>query len=198
MEAITIILFGLLGILLAYLLVKFGPRSRKNAQTEAPNEGLRNNRIGDGLRRLDTNKKKYTVMTQALLDETPDHQLIEAVLSNLWARMRPDMTDALTVAQAQSLSRQYIFALYAVTGGIKQVGFDMLKASPDVVLLPIALEALEALDLPQSAALMRQAIDEEDADGYREPYTDAFDAEGGKEKMIAYIRGNASSFLDLS
>lgn len=194
METITIILFALLGVLLAYLLVKFGPRGRR--ATRPADEGLRSNRIGDSLRRLDLFKQKYARMTQSLLDETPDEDLIEAVLSNLWAKMRPDMTDALSVIQTQNLSRQHLFALYAVTGGVKQAGFDKLKASPDAVLLPIALEALQALDMPQSAALMRQAIDAQDADACQEAYADAFHAEIGKEKMVACIRNNAAAFVD--
>lgn len=190
-----IILMALLGIVLAFLLVRFGPRSRREA--EKPNEGMHNKRIGDGLRKLNANKKKYAVMTRALLDETPDDNLIEAVLSNLWAKMAPDLSDALAVMPEQTKERQYIFALYAVTGGIKQAGFEKLKDCPDAALLPVALEALQVLDMPQSAMLMQKGIEEEDADAYQEPYTDTFDGEAGKAKMIAYIRDHADAFCDL-
>lgn len=191
----AIALMALFGVLLAFLLVRYGPRARREAAN--PNEGTHQMRIGDGIRRLNAFKKKYAVMTPTLLAETPDDDLIEAVLSNLWAKMRPDMKDALTVIQGQSAARQNIFALYAVTGGVKQAGFEKIKDSPDAVLLPAALQALLAMDMPQSAALLEAAIAaDEDADEYKVPYTDTFHGEGGQEKMIAYIRANPQGFSD--
>lgn len=190
----SIIIMALLGVLLAYLMVRFGPLSQRKA--ESSGETVTRERIGDRLRRLEANKKKYAVMTQSLLEETPDEELIEAVLSNLWAKMRPDMKDALDVIQRQSMERQTIFALYAVTGGVKQAGFEKLKESPDAVLLPTALGALDSLEMTQTISLLRSAMETEDADQYQTPYTDSFDGEGGREKMIAYIRENPDGFLD--
>lgn len=192
-----IIIMAAFGVLLAFLLVRFGPLARKK-EAEA-NSTAHRNRIGDGLRRLEANKKKYAVMTKPLLDETPDEDLIEAVLSGLWAKMKPDMSDALEVIQAQSKERQHIFALYAITGGVKQAGFDKIKACPDKVLLPVALEALERLDMPESIAALRSAIEAaQKADQYNTPYSDAFDAEDGKDKMAHYVRSHPEGFLDLA
>lgn len=185
-------IIALAAVLLA-LLYWFGRRR----QDDAEDTGMQRRRIGDGLRRLNANKAKYATLTQTLLAETPDDQLLEAVLSNLWAKMPGDLSGAPAIMQAQSMPRQYVYALYAVTGGAKQDGFVALKAGPDAAFLPVALAALDALDMPQSAALLRLAVAETDADAYQTPYAEAFAAEDGKAKLIAYIRSNQRDFTDL-
>lgn len=193
----TILWMALLGVLLALLLVRFGPVARKRQQEGGPNDGMHKTRIGDGLRRLRENKAKYGTLTPELLAQTEDDDLIEAVLSNLWAKMQPDMSDALTVMRGQNEARRMIFALYAVTGGVKQAGFVKLKDSPDAELLPVALVGLETLEMPQSAALLREAMEDgADADAMQTPYGEAFAGEAGKERMIAYIREHPAAFSD--
>lgn len=189
----AIALMAVFGVILAYLLVKFGPRSMKD---DKDGEGMHKRRIGEGIKRLNENKAKYATMTEDMLAQTPDDDLLEAVLSNLWAKMRPDMADALGVIQAQGEGRQRMFALYAITGGIKQAGFDKIKESPDKVLLPMAIGGLEALDMPRSVAQMRRALEAEEADDFNVPYTDAFDEEDGKARMTAYIRQHPEEFID--
>lgn len=192
----NIVLLALIGVILVIMLARLARESKKRDAQPDGNDGMHNRRVGDGLRRLRENKKKYGTMTEALLAETPDEGLLEAVLANLWAKMRPDMTDALTVIQQQNRQRQHIFALYAVTGGVKQAGFEKIKESPDAVLLPMTLEGLEALGMPQSAELFSRAMQEEEADAYDEPYIETFEGEGGRERMTAYIRDNAAAFCD--
>lgn len=184
-----------LGVVLAYLVVRFGPRAQREAAKKESGQ-IEKARIGDGLRRLNANKQRYKEMTPALLAETPEDMLIEAVLSNLWAKMQPDLSDALTVMRTQSPERQHVFAVYAITGGVKQAGFEKIKDCPDAELLPVALEGLRAMDMPQSADLLQKAIDEEDADAYNTPYSDTFDGENGKDKLSAYIRAHATAFTD--
>lgn len=189
------VLVAVLAVVLVGLVLSMRSRDRKIA--ENPDVGLGNNRIGDGIKRLNANKQKYAVMTGPLLGDTPDEQLIEAVLSNLWAKMRPDMADANAVMQGQSTGRQYVYALYAVTGSVDQVGFDKTREGPEAPQLPVAVEALQALELPQSADLLREAIASEDADAYNEPYLETFHGEGGKARMVDYIRAHAGAFCDL-
>lgn len=193
----AIVIMALVGVLLAFLLVRYGPIAQKRAQNA--DDGLHGRRIGDGLKRLNAMKAKYAVMTRQLLDETSDDGLIEAVLSNLWAKMAQDMSDALTVISKQSPGRRMIFSLYAVTGGARQAGFAKLMESPDAALLPDALDGLQALQMHESAAILREAVGAgDDADSFRAPYADAFAAEDGKGRMAAYIRENPSDFLDLA
>lgn len=189
-----IAIMALLGVALAFLLVRYGPVAQKRKRN--PDAGLQGNRVGDGLRRLKQNKQKYAEMTGQLLAETPDENLIEVVLANLWAKMRPDMADALTVIEGQSVGRRYVFAVYAVTGGVKQAGFEKLKDCPDRVLLPVALEALQAMELPRSAALLHSAMETDEADSLNVRYTDAFDEEDGKGRMVEYIRAHTEDFID--
>lgn len=192
----SIALIVILAVILVVMLVRYRAMSNTSAKDE--HGGLHNRRIGDGLKRLNANKEKYAVMTKEKLAETPDEDLIEAVLSNLWAKMKPDLSDAASVMAAQTLDRQRMFAAYAITGGIKHEGFEKIKTCGDAAYLPLALDALEAMDMQQSAKIMREALAlEEDADALQEPYGEAFHGEGGKERMVAYIREHTDGFLDL-
>jgi len=173
-----------------------GSRAQQRRASVRPNEGTHQNRIGDGLRRLNANKRRYAVMTRALLDETPDDELLEAALSSLWARMRPDLSDALDVMADQSPERRGLYALYAVTGGVNQDGMAAFLAGPEAALVPTALALLDAMDMRQSAEALRAALAARDAEVYGAPYLEAFEAEAGKANMIAYIRERPDGFTD--
>lgn len=160
-------------------------------------EGVHTKRIGDRLRRLAELQERYAVLTPAVIAETPDDALLEAVLANLWAKMKPDLSDAHEVIGGLSSARRQLYALYAVTGGIKQGGFGPLKASEDGALLPDAASMLLALEMPESEAILREAGASDNPDAYDDPYIDAFEAERGKERMIDFIRANAPAFSDL-
>jgi len=160
-------------------------------------DGMHSSRIGHGLRRLRDNKQKYAVMTEALLSETGDEALLEAVLSGLWAKMKNDLSDAPEVMAQETRGRRFIYAIYAVTGGMGQEGLARLKAGADAVFLPLCAEALEAIGAMGSAAILREALGAEGgADDWDAPYLESFEAEKGKEKMVAFIRANAGEFVD--
>lgn len=183
-------------VMLAVAVVGTGLRKRQ----EPDGEGMQWNRIGDRLRRLQANMEKYKVMTPALLEETPDDKLIEAVLSNLWAKMAPDMSDAAAIMAGQNAQRQHLFALYSITGGIGQDGVAATRQGPDGHWGSVAVQALEEMGMLQSATLLHEGLsaDGEEADAFQEPYLETFDGEGGKERMVAYIRAHAKDFLDLT
>lgn len=187
---LLVLIIILLAAMLARLIIA-GRNLRKN-----PDGGIHSRRIGDGLRKLHTDMAKYANMTGDLLAETPDDELLEAVLTGLWAKMRPDLSDAAAVMAMESRERRNLYAIYAVTGGVRQDGFSALQSSPDAAFLPTAREALQVLDLPQSAALLREGLQAEEPDAYNEPYLETFEGEGAKAKLIAYIRSNAAAFTD--
>ncbi len=181
----------LFAILLVYLLARLNPFSRGGE------DGLLKNRIGDGLRKLKALKRKYAVMTESLLMAAPDDELLEAVLANLWAKMAPDLSDAHGVMRGQSEGRRHIYALYAVTGGVRQSGFAAVRKGEDASLLPGCAQALEAIGAPSSADLLRRAMAADDPSPFSAPYLESFDAEDAKAKMVAYIRKNPEAFCDL-
>lgn len=170
---------------------------RKGRTQSAQDVEVTKNRIGDGMRELAAKKKKYAVMTTALLFETPDDVLVEAILCNLWAKMKPDLSNAFAVMQTVNMHRQYLFTLYAITGGIRQAGMQKLKDSSDAKLLPQCVDALEAIGIGGCADILREAMQAEDSEAYTEPYLEHFYAEDGVAKMVAFIRANAADFCDL-
>lgn len=194
----SIAVIALIGVVLLLALVWLVRANRRVDGKQAQQEGLHNRRIGDGLRRLHANKEKYGVMTEALLAQTEDDMLLEAVLSNLWAKMQPDLSDAVAVMAGQSPERRRIYALYAVTGSVKQDGFEKALRGPEGPFAAAALEALGVLGMSQSAALMAEALRGDTPDLYNEPYTETFVGEAGKERMTAYIRENSKAFCDLT
>lgn len=192
-----IILGILLCVILAAWIVYFVRNSKRGE------DALNTSRIGDGLKQLEANKLKYAVMTETLLAETPDEALLEAVLSNLWAKMKLDLSDALSVLENLSPGRNYIFTIYAITGGVRQAGFEKLKACADSAMLPVCAEGLDAIGTPRSAEILKRAIageaaeTAETADAQNREYLDAFDAEEGKVRMISFIRSHAEEFCDI-
>lgn len=196
----TAIQIGLL-VLLLYIILRFARKDKvqdtQKGKAQHASEGtIFRNRIGDGMRELAAKKKKYAIMTPVLIAETPDETLVEAVLCNLWAKMRPDLSDAFDVMQALSLRRQYFFTLYAITGGIRQAGIQKLKESSDARLLPQCLEALEAVSITGCAEVLREAMQAEDGESYTAPYLEHFTAEDGYAKLVDFIRVNAADFCD--
>lgn len=190
METIVLAILAVLGIIVLLYL-----RSKRSKERD---EGLHTTRIGDKLRRLNANKERYATMTRALLDGTADDELLEAVLSGLWAKMDDDLSDAPAVMQGLSKERQYIYALYAITGAVGQDGFQAAKAGPEAAFLPIAAQALEVLDMQQSEALLQEAMRADDAEPFSAPYIETFHGENGKPRMVAYIREHVPAFLDIT
>lgn len=193
MQIVAIILIGLA---LAYFLTRMGPRNRQGE--DMPNGGMHNRRIGDGLRHLTAIKEKYAVMTESLLDQTPDDELIEAVLANLWAKMDDDLSNAVEVLSQLSTQRRNLYALYSVTGDVKREGFVKTMQGADAPFMAAAGDALYAMDMQQSVALLKAAAAAPDADSYQTPYIESFTAEDGKTRMVEYIRANPRGFVDLS
>lgn len=185
----------LVGALMVLAFIWFFLKSRR-PQEVGDESAMRFERIGDGLRRLEENKRRYAHMTPALLAETEDDDLLEAVLSNLWAKMRPDLSDAQAVMTAQTAARRMLYGLYWVTGEIKQDGFAMLEKDTGDGWFPLALDALDALGMEQSASLLRSAMEAPDAERYRDPYLETFQGEAGKARMVAYIRSQPDAFVD--
>lgn len=189
---------ALLLLIVAVLMLAFAALryARNKRADESEQDGLHVRRIGDGLKRLRENMEKYRLMTRQLLDETADDALLEAALSNLWAKMAPDLSDAQEVVARLSTERQLVYALYSVTGEIRQQGFAGLRDSADDALAPAALSALEMLQMQQSAQLLRQGLEAYGSE-WDDPYLEAFQGEQGKERMVAYIRSHPDGFCDL-
>lgn len=159
--------------------------------------GYGENRIGDRLKRLKANKRRYAVMTPELLNQTEDDLLLEAVLSNIWAKMAEDLHDMADVLSRETRDRKYIFSLYAVTGTVSNGGFEALFAGPDAALVPQCAEALEAIDMTACAQMLRKATGAgTGADAFSAPYLECFDALNGRERMVRFIRDNAGDFTD--
>lgn len=159
-------------------------------------EAIHKERIGARLHRLQDSMDQYAVMTEALMAETPDEALLEAVLSNLWAKMQPDLSDAQRVMAGQTPERQAVYAVYAVTGGAKQEGLAAVRQGADGEDIPLCADALAAIGAEETAAVLREAAGAEDPDAYTAAYLEHFDAEDCKGRLVAYIRAHARAFWD--
>ena len=185
MIAVGIIIVFSFVCLCAFLIIRPDLKGREEAPGTRP-------QIGDGLREDRKNREKYSRLTPELLDATPDEDLIKAVLFNLWGKMRPDRRDAKQVLEGLSAGRQAVYALYAVTGGLKTDGSAGFMKGPDAAFLPDALRALELLGCGDTAALLREVAPGSDP----APYLESFDALDVRGKLAAYIRQNAGLFTD--
>jgi len=170
-----------------------GPSGAEDAEPEPAWGG---ERIGSFVQKLKQDMETYREMTPALLAETPDERLLEAVLSNLWAKMRPGLTDEREVVRGLSQPRRDLYALYTLTGQLygEDAPWPPAVERED---LPGALRVLDAVGAVETAALLRSAqANPEEFAKVGAPYTDAFDAEDVRGKLPGYIRANAVGFLD--
>ncbi|MEG0767864.1 MAG: hypothetical protein RR482_09120 [Clostridia bacterium] len=186
--AIAILVMIIVGVLLYRI-----TRKREGE----PQTDVRRKKIGEGLRELKDNMTQYAHLTPADLENTSDDALLTIVLSNLWGKMAPGLEDALEVISKLSEERQRFYAVYTVYGDVKQDGFStILNGKAAAMLLP-ALELLETLEAPQTAALLQRAMSgEEDASMLDEPFTEAFDAEKVREQLASWIRMHAAQMCD--
>ncbi len=171
---------------------------KKNRDVASEHDGLRTERVGDGLRRLQANQERYRELTAASLAEIPDELLLEAVLSNLWAKMRPDLADARDVLSGLSEGRKQLFAMYAVTGGVLDGGFSGLLKGEDAAFAADCEAGLRAVGANASADVLREALASAEPDLLSDAYAEAFDAEDGRARMVIFIRENAVAFTDRS
>lgn len=119
---------------------------------------------------------------ESLLDSVPDDALLEAVLSNLWAKMDADFSNEEAVFSSMSIDRKHIYAIYAVTGALRTQ-----QPIPESI-RPYCEEALHAMGTPGCAALL--------SIGNTEAYLRRFDEEHVKALMAVYIRAHATGFCD--
>lgn len=192
----SIFIGALVAAVFALVLIHF---LRGNKKSGDPGDGeLRTVKVGDRLRRLKAMQQKNRVLTAAALAETPDDALLETVLSNLWAKMAPDLSDAKDVLSGLSEERRLLFALYAVTGGVREGGFSGLLRGEDAAFVANCEKGLEAIGAAQSAQALREALRANAPDDFSDAYTEAFDREDGMAKMVAFIRQNSRAFVDLA
>ena len=159
----------------------------------AEDAGMHRRRIGDGLRHLRALEETYAVMTPALLSQIPDSQVLEAVLANLWAKMRPGLENASEVMRGLSLPRQALYAVYTVTGSLRQHGAAQTLRD-EAEWFPQCAQALRALEMDETATLL-QSVQAGDAQA-AEAYLESFSALDGKGRLVWYVREHVEAFCD--
>lgn len=189
MNALILALVVIIAVCVAVIFAARGGMNKASRE-----EGARFRRVGDGLKELEEKKKRFSHLTAEILAETGDDGLLECVLSNLWSKMRPDLSNAYEIVSPMSPGRRLVYSLYAVTGSLKQDGVKKFFKSPDARFMPEALSALQPLE----ASDVRSALSalESGENSSAAPYLEAFDALDVKARMVAYIRAHTEEFVD--
>ncbi|HML48178.1 MAG TPA: hypothetical protein PKE04_15655 [Clostridia bacterium] len=153
---------------------------------------LDKNRIGDGLRHLNAQMEQYRHLSGETLAQLPDEALLEAVLSNLWAKMEPGLGDARAVMAEQAAPRRLLYAVYDVYGHVREKGLEPLPEGLDE-----AAECLNAIGAVRTAELLRRAAEApSERPLLQEPFLESFDAEQTKARLNRYIREHLDAFSD--
>ena len=137
----------------------------------------------------------YRVMTRELLDNTPDDQLIKAVIANLLAKAENAKNDAYAVIPALAQERCVVYSVWLFQNEMKGDDPTALRQSGQFGFSELAADGLELLGFEALAADLRnylQTADEALAVSMKQALTDIpLDT-----TLIEFIRDHADAFCD--
>lgn len=167
------------------------------------------------------NRPKYDELTVQIIDSIKDDDLVLAIMDNLWAKMRKDMSDDFEVISSLSRERQAIYSTYIVEGEVNNGGFNQFYFNSSGQYADMAVDGFELLEARKFCDLMKKANDTylsefnkitEKQDGtiegfsqsYQEnplnQYDDEFYTLNEVEEIgnlqVQFIRKNKASFVD--
>ena len=137
----------------------------------------------------------YRVMTRELFDNTPNDQLIKAVVANMLAKADASGRDAYAVIPALSQEHCTVYSVWLFQNELKRNDPTVLHQSERFGFSELAADGLDLLGLPELAADLRsylQTADETLAVSLKHALT----AVPLDETMIAFIRDHADIFCD--
>ena len=203
----------------ASLLKLFGCGSSSDSTKQSDNDTL----AADILKSVEDfqNRPVYETLTSEIIDTISDENLEQAIIDNLWTKMRKDLADEYEKVSTFSKSRQAIFVTWRLEAEVNNGGFNQYYYNSSGQYADKTEEALKLLGANKFADLVKRAntvYKNENAkitkhldgsmEGFSKSYDDnplnTFDSEFYDlykiedlfKIKVAYIRGHKSEFVD--
>lgn len=139
--------------------------------------------------------KTYKVMTPALLAETPDSELITAVVSNLLAKAEAERTDPYRLIPSLSQGRADVYCLWLFMRELEAGNPESLRRSEQFGFSELAVNALRMLEQTALADALHDYL--QTADPALADTMKALIAEHDLPAMlVSMIRSDPESFCD--
>lgn len=155
------------------------------------------NRIIGGKGKSDGIQKQYEKLDEALLAQTPDDKLVNAVAANLMGKITGSRSDPLVALAHLSRGRNAVFFTWMLCKEVEHNGVEALCKKPAVKFTDVGVEGLKTLGAEKTAAAVAAYLD---ADGQTAQNTQAvlcaLDEEQPLALCVTYIRDNAEQFVD--
>jgi hypothetical protein len=103
------------------------------------------------------NRKRYPVLTPAILASIPDAEVEQAVVDFVLAKIGEDYEHELEIVAKLPIGAQALYITWLVDAEVRNGGFDQYYANPSGKFADQAPEAFEFFSAREFAALMREA-----------------------------------------
>lgn len=144
---------------------------------------------------------QYKTMTRELLDETPDEDLLDAVVANLNGKLDEKTPDPYHTIPLLSRERFLIYGLWLCDHELQNGNFSTMQSTGSFRFLEAASSACEQIGAEKCAEALTAALQNAaDADALNDAhiaYVEARATEQPLEKAVTFVRDNAPAFLDV-
>ncbi len=138
-------------------------------------------------------QEQYKVLTPALLAETPDEQLVTAVVANLMGKLPRRRPDPLMTFPKLGRGRCVVYFVWLMMKEIEHNGVAALKSKGSARFNDLGLEGLKAVEAVETAAAVEAFLT---ADGRPDAVITAIENEQPLTRLAEYIRLNPTEFTD--
>lgn len=147
--------------------------------------------------RADMLKQTYATMTEELIDNTSDEDLVEAVVANLMAKADDRDPDVYYTVMALSPGRRAVYSVWLTVKELKHDTLESFRKSLSARYGEPAIEGLRLLGAEACAMLLEKAMEADPVDELLSTaFLDGVEQEKPLSLAVTYIRENPSEFTD--
>lgn len=138
-------------------------------------------------------QEQYATLTEQLLADTPDEQLVTAVVANLMGKLPRRHPNPLVTFPRLGRGRCAVYFTWLMMKEIEHNGVNVLKNKGAARFNELGLEGLKMVDAVKTADAVTAFLDD---DGHPQTVIDAVKEEQPLVLLAEYIRLNPTEFTD--
>lgn len=167
-------------------------------------------------------RSKHKILTIELIDTIKDDDLVQAIMENMWLKIKEDMSNDLAIVSSLSKERQALYVVHFLEAEVCNGGFTQYYFNTHWQFAEMAVDGFELMGSENFANLMRKAnatylhekgIISENHDGtlegfcasyeknpfnqYNDDFYDLNEVESLETLQKTFIRANKAHFIDL-
>lgn len=147
------------------------------------------------------NRAIYTKLDPEIISSTPDNKLAQVVQDYVRSKMNWTLSNELEILSKEPAVIKNVYIVSQIQAEVNQGGFSQLFSGTAARLTDSAVTAFEALKAPQTAAVLRKALEirtakgsEEELQAQDEEFFSLYDKENLNKLKVQYIRKNKKLF----